>query len=240
MRNSSRSLIVFAAILAVAASVAFEPGAGFAATYTLAPTDDAFAWERYPTAVTGSYNWLSADWDSGTGYQGRSYFKFNLGGIGAGEAIVAAALRVYMYQAYNPGFFVALNHVAADGWSEGSLTWNNQPGYGSQLARVTASAPQWGAWDLFADSAWDPAADRSDGYLSLVLKHETEAGAGSYAVSLLSKEWTIDPSLRPCLLIETSVVPLPPSILLFGSGLLGTIFIARRRSGRQAGSARER
>ncbi|MEW6718969.1 MAG: DNRLRE domain-containing protein [Thermodesulfobacteriota bacterium] len=227
--GNSKALVVLATILSMAAIGLAGPGEGEAAL--LMPSDDAMAWEFHSNQVTGAYNWHGVGYDYATGYQEHTYFKFDLADY-AGQAIVGASLRVYIVDLYNSNFNISLHHVASDAWNEETLTWSNRPAYDSPVLDRKAATVEggWYEWNLFAESAWSPAADVSDGYLSLLLRCETESGPGSWSAISWSKEQA---GSAPYLSIEASVVPLPPSILLFGSGLLGTIFIARRRPRRQ-------
>lgn len=240
--KSSRTPVVFAVILAMAVFGALVPGEGSAATYTLTPVADAFVDSSNAAGNYGNWQWMDVYRHDGYGgVTDRAFLKFDLKGIAAGETIVGAKLSLYAFNFYGPQD-TALHYVETDGWSESTLTWNNMPAYGSRLDLKTASSwgspPQpgvsvLGMWDLFAaPGAWNPSTDLTDGFLSLLLKLDPESGSPT-GYSFASKEMTyLGTGIRPYLTVETSVVPLPPSILLFGSGLLGTIFISRRRSGR--------
>jgi len=133
-----------------------------------------------------------------------------------------------------------------DSWSESTITATNALDDvvtalgGPVLATNTDfGTPQYTQYDLFQFLAWDHAADRADGLLSLLL---VDTIGGDSAYTFCSKD--SDPLLNPCLAqgetvqgqdrdpyltIQTSVIPLPPALWLFGSGLLGLIRISRRK-----------
>lgn len=240
-----RVMIVLAAVLTTVIVGMIVPGEGFSASYTLTPTNDALVYNQSPDTNYGGSDSLSVFRRMSYDQRQRSFLKFDLSGIAAGETIVGAALHVYAYGYHTFGpLDTALYYVGTDSWTEGAITWNNQPGYGNQLDLKMAASwnyvypnnnPQWGVWNLFAvPGAWGPTADLSDGSLSLLLKLPVAIETGNYNRSgeqFYSKEAT---GLQPYLLVETqaAAVPLPPSLLLFGSGLLSSILFARRRFGK--------
>jgi hypothetical protein len=79
-------------------------------------------------------------------------------------------------------------------------------------------------WNLLENGAWDPAADRIDGFLSLLL---AEASSRDQARAWCSKEFTIDTCFfdgatgLPFLELTTTVIPLPAALPLFGGALAG-------------------
>jgi hypothetical protein len=244
MMKTSRAMKVFATILTMAAFGVIAPHEGFASTYTLTPTDDALVYNNTPDINYGNDTSLSVYRRQSYDLKQRSFLKFDLTGMAAGESIVGATLHVYAYGFHTFGpLDTALNYVATDSWSEGTLTWNNQPAFGSQLDLKTAASwncvyptnnPQWGVWDLFAvPGAWQPATDKSDGYLSLLLKLPEAIETGNYNRSgeqFYSKDVTGDPQVfRPYLTITTQPVPEPSTLLLLGAGFAALIPFARRR-----------
>lgn len=56
----------------------------------------------------------------------------------------------------------------------------------------------------------------------------TYPGFNNFYIDIASKEFSYDPSYRPTLTIDYTVVPLPPAAWLFSTGLIGLIGIARR------------
>ncbi len=64
---------------------------------------------------------------SGDSQVWRSFIKFDLNTIPPGSVIVSANLMLFMYQAPSSSRTLVCHLVNADGWDEGTITWNNQP-----------------------------------------------------------------------------------------------------------------
>ncbi|MCX6775947.1 MAG: DNRLRE domain-containing protein [Candidatus Micrarchaeota archaeon] len=62
----------------------------------------------------------------------RSYIKFSLSSIPTGATITSAKMHLYRYDGLNNA--VGVYYVSDDSWTEGTITWNNQPS-----ASVTAT-----------------------------------------------------------------------------------------------------
>ncbi|MEJ2644579.1 MAG: DNRLRE domain-containing protein [Gammaproteobacteria bacterium] len=214
-------------------------GAAGAATVTLAPTDDTYVYNFAPTTNYGSAaSFATGNVQSGNSiHRWYSFLKFDLSGIPSGQTIVGATL--HLYQVNGAGFTTGgtdVVHVADDSWSEGSVTWNNQPAMGSVLGSSpdTKDHRGWSQWDLFSTGMWNAAADQTDNVLSLALK---ESAAGTH--NWCSKESDLTnclapgesgpaPSLRRPYL-EVSYVPVPAAVWLFGSGLFAMVGFASTR-----------
>lgn len=105
-----------------------------------------------------------------------SYLKFDLSAIPANEVIVAATLNLFQVAAVGGvGGGNSVFHFT-DSWSESTITGTNARddviiAYGGPvLANNTDfGTPKYTQYDLFQFRAWDHAADRADGLLSLLL-----------------------------------------------------------------------
>lgn len=216
-----------------------------AAIINLQPIDDAYTsgWEP-DTHFNDQTLITSEDWPN---LVHVSYLKFDLSAIPTNEVIVAATLNLFQVRSAGPGvgFGNSMFHFT-DSWSESTITATNALDDvvtalgGPVLATNTDfGTPQYTQYDLFQFLAWDHAADRADGLLSLLLVDNI---GGDSAYTFCSKD--SDPLLNPCLAqgetvqpqdrdpyltIQTSVIPLPPALWLFGSGLLGLVGIAKRK-----------
>jgi hypothetical protein len=232
-------------------ALAFSAAPAVASTYVLTPVDDTFVYSGEPDTAHGALSGLATGYAFPHPEAGWvTYLKFDLSGIPSNEIITGATLNLYKF-AVGAGFAsigTNLFRMAPDGWSEGTLTWNNQPlglnGIGApNFGTLISSNPDgfeyvgWSSWDLFGKAAWDPAADQADGSLSLQL---AEMYAGDQSHNWCSKEF--DPTYclasamhQPYLEVTTAAVPSPSATWLTGTGLLA--LGVRSRLGRVARSS---
>ena len=209
-----------------------------ALTITLAPSEDTFTSFFDGDTNFGSLPGMNTSIAFLSPRQ-FSYLKFDLTSIPSDQVIVEATLSLYQVGqggAAGGGPAVAWHFV--DSWGESALTWNNAPPLtGPRLASNADTGTGWVEWDLFELGAWDVAADRSDGILSILLG---EGLSGDSAHSFCSRE--SDPALDNCLVpgeLQTDedrdpfltlvVIPEPSTSLLLGLGLVG---LSRRRRAR--------
>jgi hypothetical protein len=98
--------------------------------------EDSYAKFTKPTSNYGSSSVLEAR--LGAGNFGRvPYIKFNVSGIT--EPVASAILKVYSDTVSAP----VTAHATGNGWTEMGITWDNQPGLGSQIGSGTAVAGAW-------------------------------------------------------------------------------------------------
>lgn len=171
-----------------------------------------------------------------------SYLKFDFSAIPANEIIIGATLNMFQQGVAGVGDVggpVDVSHYT-DSWSESTVTWNNAPPIpGPRLATNNVQTTGWVNWNLFDTGLWDPAADLDNDLLSLVLG---EGSSADSAHGFCSRE--SDPILDNCLVagetdfindrdpyltLQTTVIPIPATVWLFASGLLGLIGISRRK-----------
>ena len=227
----------------IAATILSAPA--MAATYQLAPVDDTFAYSGAPDTSYGAISGIASGYEYPHTEAGWiSYLKFDLSSIPNTEIITGATLNLYQF--LGGGFALIgtnLFRFANDSWNENTLTWNNQPlgftqvgtpNFGTLIASNTNGWDYrgWSTWNLFEESAWIPNADQVDGFLSLQLA-ETYGGTQSHNWCSKESDPTNCPASamhQPYLTITTAPVPLPPAVWLFGSGLLGLIGVARRKT----------
>lgn len=230
---------------AVAVMVMAVPA--MAASYRLTPTDDTFAYSGEPDTAHGALSGLATGFTWPHAEAGWiTYLKFDLGAIPADEVITGATLHLYKFMVGAGYASIGTNlfRFGNDAWTEDSLTWNNQPlgisGSGvPNFGTLVGSSPDgftyvgWSSWDLFQQSAWNPAPDQADGMLSLQL---AEMYGGDQSHNWCSKE--SDPTYcpaqaghQPYLDVTTSAVPLPAALWLGVTACLSLVGRARRRRG---------
>ncbi|MEM3388301.1 MAG: DNRLRE domain-containing protein [Thermoproteota archaeon] len=97
-------------------------------TRQFSPTGDALvAGGTYSGNNYGSLTRIGVSAGSSESQVWRSFIKFDLNTIPPGSVIVSANLMLFMYQAPVSIRTLVCNLVNADGWDEGTITWNNQP-----------------------------------------------------------------------------------------------------------------
>ena len=101
-----------------------------AASYTLQPSDDTFAYSGEPDTAHGTLSGLATGYTFPHPESGWvSYLKFDLSAIPANEVITGATLNLYQF-IVGAGFAdigTNLYRMAPDNWSESTLTWHTQP-----------------------------------------------------------------------------------------------------------------
>src|SRR5829696_6335850 len=112
-------------------------------TATLAPSDDSYTSLTNPTGTHGSDG--SVNINSGSAER-RAFLKFNVAAIPAGATNVAATLRLYSQSPATSAVTFTVSQVAP-GWSEATLTWNNQPASGTVV--TTRAGLTSGAYNSF-------------------------------------------------------------------------------------------
>lgn len=119
-------------------------------TLTFAPTADAYTFRNSPTRNYGSATALLVDGSP----EARTYFRFTVSGIGS-RAIVSARLRLYAVDPSDAGG--RLHRVTSTSWTEGGITWNNQPAYNSATIGSIGSvvAGSWYEIDVKAEVTAD-------------------------------------------------------------------------------------
>ena len=144
----------------------------------------------------------------------RTFLKFELSKIPENVDIYSARLYLYFYWGSN---YVELREnydmkieaykVLDDSWSEGTLTWSNQPAMGDEIDESPIGSWQsWKYWDI--ESYFDEQRG-IDNLASFAIKFETEDFDQTLRrIRYRSKEYTDDTSLTPYL----SVWYVPPTI----------------------------
>ena len=105
------------------------------------PDADATLKQSIPDQNLGTTTELSAD----NSPQERSFLRFTVSGVPAGQSVLRATLRLYATNGSDNGPEI---RPSASGWSETGVTWNNQPSLLGPLVADAAAVPA-GAWQEY-------------------------------------------------------------------------------------------
>jgi hypothetical protein len=228
-----RNLVFLVLVVLMAAT----PAAGLATSYSISPTADTQVQAFQPNYNYGADQSFWVNWGGTSGNaKGRSFLRFDLSSIPDTYQITQAVLHLYHYT--NSGSVnnvVDVHYVSNDSWKEtgsGAITWNNAPAYGAKLGAQTipkSSPPGWATFNLFGvPGAWNWSADLNDNAVSLMLKFDNESQ--SQDIMFISKE-NIGGWPHPYLEITANPTPLPGTIFLLSSGLVGLVGWRRFKKG---------
>ncbi|HDM75145.1 MAG TPA: VPLPA-CTERM sorting domain-containing protein [Deltaproteobacteria bacterium] len=189
---------------------------------TIYASQDGLVNEMYP-----KYNYstgISIGIKSQSGSLQRSYLRFDLSGISDNSVITSATLHLYCYSNGSSGLSVGVYRTG--NFSEGTLTWTNQPGLDPSYALTSETlAPEWNSWNIVQQ--WNYKPDLGANNLALSVRFKNEAGSGQYAY-FWSREYA-GLTYDPYLVIEYTPVPIPAAAWLLGSGLIGLVAFGGRR-----------
>ena len=145
----------------------------------LHPIDDALV-ASDSTLVDHNYGAepLLVVWANYPVFGARSYLKFDLERLPAGETVSFARLNLFQFQGGGYSYGIDVFRVADDAWSESTLTWNVQPVLYPAAADLVSYNPLtgreegWVSFDLLANGAWDTSLDLApgDGRISLIVR----------------------------------------------------------------------
>jgi 2',3'-cyclic-nucleotide 2'-phosphodiesterase (5'-nucleotidase family) len=163
-------------------------------SYSLAPVADAQVASGGAVAGnnygTGTNFYVQSSSTSSFGNE-RAWLRFDLGSLPAGLAIRSASLQLWNWKSAGASLPAAAYGGADDTWGEATLTYNNQPVFGTALDTVTLTS---GTTDLYY--GWNVGAFVGTKYagnklVSLMVKAVTEgsADATAPAYSFDSKEF---------------------------------------------------
>lgn len=208
----------------IAAIALLTTGSALAATYELTPVADSQVSAGNSGTNYGSDNFL--DVHHGAQDTRRSYLRFDLTGLPAGEAITAATLFLYTEGGVQD-LAIDLHHVADDSWYEQTVTWTNKPAYAPSVLSTATTVHNWVSWSLPAAGL---ASADADGKWSLLLKLQNESASAT--ATFFSRDATVFPNNlgaapKPYLAVTTVPEASTWAMLIAGLGVLG---LMRRRA----------
>lgn len=98
-----------------------------AATQTFTPTDDSYV----SSAATSTNYGTNPTLRMQTSPTKRAYLRFNVS-LPVGSTVTGATFRIYT-SSISPGTGFRVYSVSDTSWTEGSITYSNQPGFGSEI-----------------------------------------------------------------------------------------------------------
>ena len=142
----------------------------------------------------------------------RAWFRFDLNGqIPPGATITSAKLRLFEYSRFsdtadNVDLAAEVAGSTDDSWVETSISWSNQPSFGSALSSATFAAnvdDVWYEFDVTSFVQQEFSGINPDGIVSLVVKPTTEGNSSTITYQFDSRERIVEGySLLPRLRIE--------------------------------------
>ncbi|MEM2980306.1 MAG: DNRLRE domain-containing protein [Thermoproteota archaeon] len=171
-------------------------------TQYFSPSADAFTYELYPNNNYGSVTYLLVR--SQSGYNERSFIKFDLSKIPPGSVIDSAVLSIFMNAAPTSSRTIQC-HMISSSWTEGGITWNNQPSVSTYVTSSTTGTTD-NVWLNFIVTASVKkfASKDSAGYAPNYgwrLKDSTENASPGFLCQFRSKEYSGE-TVRPRLEVK--------------------------------------
>jgi hypothetical protein len=234
-RSRWTNQLPFFVVLLASVLVAAFPGSSRAGSYIFYPTDDSYVIDYLPNASNQATSGTVQAKAERVGYPStwvgdpeiqRIYIKFDLTSIPVGEIVTNGILNLLEYS-IDPNNVELDMYATPTNWTETTLTWNNQPGFGSKITSFITTRKTWARIALPALALADPLIS-----FGLKLTDETiDTGDGDIyyfrEASYYSKQFS-DQTKRPYLAVETSiaVIPLPGAAWLLFTGLI-SLFMLR-------------
>jgi hypothetical protein len=160
------------------------------------PTDDSYVNDAFPNSNMGASTVFYVGDQNGNDPPQicRAYLKFDLSSLPAGVEIGDAWVYAKSSNTSADGIRVGAHYQQNDAWTEGTLTWNNQPSFNATATEEHHADHVWNCWHVTADVRHALA---GDGVYSVVLKGVNEPDQNAW-IGCSSKEESF-PQFRPFL-----------------------------------------
>lgn len=166
----------FLVVLLALVMLAAVPGSGRATSYTFSPMDDATVYEINPNQNAG---FIIANGAYSEPDIIRSYLKFDISSIPNSEIIIGGTLNLFV-QSVGGNSAVDIYTGSNNTWTEGTITRNTQPGFGSLITSFANAINTWSQVNL-------PALNLNNPLFSLCLRSQVEATSFGGGVSFLAR-----------------------------------------------------
>lgn len=192
---------------------------------TLTPTVDTWVY-TYINDSHGSATELNVGRLSPNYYYYRSFLKFDLSSIPNNSTITTADLELCAQTVVGSQNYEVF-YVAGDSSVANTMTWSSQPGVTTPFLDIElVGTAGWMTWNLLASGTWNYGNDLADtdNFLSVRISRTNEGTASSQFAQFRSLEYS-GTSYDPRLVIEYQpyVIPIPGTVWLLGSSLLGLV-----------------
>lgn len=179
-------------------------------TVTLSPTADSYIQSGFVNDTYGTQE--NVFLNLGSNNRSRMFFQFDLSGIPTNATITSSTLALRMTSALSGGTTDTWVNRLDRGWSEATITWDNQPQVAavSDVTRITRLAEEPKIWDLtsFVQN-WMATPSQNYGF-SVVSR---DSGTNTFTFGFGSRE-NPDPALRPTLTVTYDATPDTTSAVL--------------------------
>ena len=132
----------------------------------------------------------------------RSLIQFDVSDLPDDASVYQATLHLYLTNSCDPGgprTYTVTVYSATENWSEASVTWDNQPGWGNAYDSVAIPSRTWGYYAFDVTGLVREWVDGSTPNLGLIVRGPEGSGDDSGLLEFVTHEWPgteLDPYLE--------------------------------------------